>query len=31
MLGRAQQDVKTRREFYEFLATQKFILTQPYL
>ncbi|HEY8834853.1 MAG TPA: hypothetical protein VIM09_04660, partial [Chthoniobacterales bacterium] len=31
MLVRAQQDVKTRREFYEFLATRKFILTQPYL
>jgi pyruvate-ferredoxin/flavodoxin oxidoreductase len=31
MLGRAQEDAKTRREFYEFLATRKFILTQPYL
>jgi pyruvate-ferredoxin/flavodoxin oxidoreductase len=31
MLARAEQDAKTRREFYEFLATRKFILTQPYL
>jgi pyruvate-ferredoxin/flavodoxin oxidoreductase len=31
MLERAEQDVATRREFYEFLATRKFILTQPYL
>ena len=31
MLARAQQDTKTRREFYEFLTTRKFILTQPYL
>jgi pyruvate-ferredoxin/flavodoxin oxidoreductase len=31
MLARADLDAKTRREFYEFLATRKFILTQPYL
>ena len=31
MLRRAEQDATNRREFYEFLATRKFILTQPYL
>jgi len=31
LMGRAEQDARNRREFYEFLATRKFILTQPYL
>ena len=31
MLARAELDASTRREFYEFLATRKFIVTQPYL
>jgi pyruvate-ferredoxin/flavodoxin oxidoreductase len=31
MLARAEQDARNRREFYEFLATRKFILTEPYL
>ena len=30
MRARAELDAKTRREFYEFLATRKVLLSQPY-